>query len=200
MFKNHLPKLGISCTFVDVSSMDKVRSTLTPQTKLVWIEPCTNPTCSLVDVEAIAKVTKEYNVDILVGVDNTFLTPYAFVKQSRAKYMQESSNCIISVCIQKPLGCGADLVFHSISKYLNGHSDVLMGCLLTNMADLAKSFIETQKNFGLTPSSFDAYLVQRALNTLEAKKQHERFLVKSRPNPASSPILSCECNATSPIR
>ena len=103
--QNELPKAGVDVTMVDGSDLAAVRAALRPNTKVVWFEPCTNPTCFLVDIESIAKSVHEYNKDIIVAVDNTFLTPY----------------------VMRPLEKGVDLVFHSMSKYLNGHADVIAG-------------------------------------------------------------------------
>ena len=161
MANNELPKMGVDRTFVDGADMAEVsanlKKALKPNTRLVWFEPCTNPTCLLFDIEAIAKQVHEYNKDIIMAVDNTFLTPY----------------------VMHPLEMGCDLVFHSLSKYLNGHADVIMGTLIMNDAEMADKIKYAQKTRGLVPSAFDCSLLQRALLTFELRMmRHEENAFK----------------------
>ena len=85
MLKNDMPKIGMDVTFVEGDDLDGIKKALKANTKLVWFEPCTNPTVNLVDVEVIANIVHEYNKDIVMAVDNTFLTPYALVSKIRIK-------------------------------------------------------------------------------------------------------------------
>lgn len=84
MFKNDMPKIGVDLTFVLGTDLDEVKAALTSKTKLVWFEPCTNPTVTMVDIAAITRVVKEFNKDILIVVDNTFLSPYAYVSNKQS--------------------------------------------------------------------------------------------------------------------
>jgi cystathionine gamma-lyase len=120
-------------------------SLMTPQTKLVWIETPSNPTLRLVDIRAVADAAHERGV--LVVVDNTFLSPY----------------------IQNPLDLGADVVVHSVTKYLNGHSDVVMGVAATNSEDVAERLRFLQNAGGAVPSPFDCWLARRGIRTLHLR-------------------------------
>jgi len=105
--------IGFQSTFVDMSDLNNVKAAFKPNTKMVWIETPTNPTLRLVDIQGLAKLVKQHPGVILV-VDNTFLSPY----------------------FQNPLALGADIVVHSVTKYLNGHSDVVMGVAVTSNAEI----------------------------------------------------------------
>ena len=96
MCTNYLPKIGIDVDMIDGSQLDKIKAALNSKTKLVWYEPCTNPTCMLNDVETIAKMAHDFNKEIIVGCDNTFLTPYALVR-----ILPKMSISIVSNCIKK---------------------------------------------------------------------------------------------------
>jgi cystathionine gamma-lyase len=132
-------------------------------TKIVWIETPTNPTLRLVDIRAIANITHQHNA-ILV-VDNTFMSPY----------------------FQNPLELGADIVVHSVTKYINGHSDVVMGVAVTNNQEIYNKIKFLQNALGAIPSSFDSWLANRGLKTLHLRmRQHQgnalniaKFLEKS---------------------
>lgn len=115
---------------------------------MIWIETPTNPTLKLVDIAAVAQVVKELP-DCFLTVDSTFMTPY----------------------FQRPLTLGADLVVHSCTKYLNGHSDVIMGAVCLNRKDLADRLRFLQNAIGPVPSPFDCYLVNRSLKTLSLRMQ-----------------------------
>jgi cystathionine gamma-lyase len=100
--------MGIEPAFVDMLDLDKTRAAMRPNTAMVWIETPTNPTLKLIDIRAVAKIAKENNPNAIIVVDNTFASSY----------------------FQSPLELGADIVMHSLTKYMNGHSDVIMASLL----------------------------------------------------------------------
>ena len=137
--------MGIKFTFVDTSDVEAVRNAITDKTKLIWVETPTNPTLKLADIEAIAEVAKEKKV--LYVVDNTFASPY----------------------LQNPLDLGADIVMHSVTKYLGGHSDVVMGALLMNDEELYKNLWFYYNACGGTPGPQDAFLVLRGIKTLHLR-------------------------------
>jgi cystathionine gamma-lyase len=157
-------KNGIDETLTDASDVKNVENALKPNTKLVWIESPTNPLLTLCDITAVSKMVHEKSPGTLVVVDNTFMTPY----------------------LQRPLDLGADIVVHSITKYINGHTDVLMGCAMTNSKKLAEELSFYQMAVGAVPSPFDCYLVNRGIKTLALRmRQHSesglriaRFLSK----------------------
>lgn len=136
--------------FVDATDILNITKAITDKTKMVWIETPTNPTLKLVDIAAVAAVVKKYP-DCFLVVDNTFMTPY----------------------FQRPLVLGADIAIHSCTKYLNGHSDVIMGAACLNRDDLAQKLRFLQNAIGPVPSPFDCYLVNRSLKTLAVRmEQH----------------------------
>ncbi|KAK3285552.1 hypothetical protein CYMTET_6847 [Cymbomonas tetramitiformis] len=139
--------------FKDLSDLAVASAALSPDTKLVWIETPSNPTMKLVDVRAVADIAHEANPKCLVVVDNTFLSPY----------------------FQRPLALGADLVVHSATKYLNGHSDVVMGVICLNDPELHDRLKFLQNAIGGVPSPFDAFMLLRGVKTLHVRmRQHER--------------------------
>jgi len=135
---------GVRVTFSGSIEVD-IRSLIEPSTKLIWIETPSNPTLSLVDIRAVADVAHEFG--ILVVVDNTFLSPY----------------------VQNPLKHGADIVVHSVTKYINGHSDVLMGVAAFNDDGLHDRLGFLQNAIGAVPSPFDCWLAHRVLKTLHLR-------------------------------
>ncbi|XP_071119263.1 cystathionine gamma-lyase-like [Haliotis cracherodii] len=143
-FKYCAVKMGISTTFVDFLDLDKLEAALDCKPKMVWFEEVTNPTLKITDMEAVVAVVRKKVPDALICVDNTFLTPY----------------------LLRPLDLGVDIVMHSITKYMNGHSDVLMGSLATNDANIAQQIKFFQMALGAVPSPFDCFMVQRGLKTL----------------------------------
>lgn len=143
LFRDCVMPRGIDVTFVDCTDLKKVEAAFTPRTKLVWIETPSNPLMKIVDIDAVCKLVKSKS-HALVAVDNTFMSPY----------------------FQKPLLLGADLVLHSLSKYLNGHSDVVMGAICTNSFDLCERLRYFQNAAGAVPSPFDCFLVNRGVKTL----------------------------------
>jgi cystathionine gamma-synthase/cystathionine gamma-lyase len=139
--------LGITTTQVDMSDPANVRAALLPETKLLWIETPTNPMLKLVDIAAVAKVGKAHGATVVV--DNTFATPM----------------------LQRPLSLGADAVLHSTTKYLNGHSDVVGGVILTSDDALAGRLRFLQNAIGAVPGPFDCYLVLRGVKTLPVRME-----------------------------
>jgi len=144
---------GIETSFVDLTDPKILNTTIKANTKLVWIETPTNPTMKMVDIKAIVKIVKEINKDIIIVVDNTFMSPY----------------------FQNPMTLGADICVNSISKYINGHSDVIMGIAVTNSKELSDRLRFIQNSVGAIPSPFDCWLANRGLKTLAIRmRQHEK--------------------------
>uniref|UniRef100_A0A0N4ZJZ5 cystathionine gamma-lyase n=1 Tax=Parastrongyloides trichosuri TaxID=131310 RepID=A0A0N4ZJZ5_PARTI len=138
---------AIEVSSIDMTDVNNVSKELIPNTKMVWLETPSNPHLVVIDINAVVTLVKNYNPDIIVVVDSTFLTPY----------------------FQKPLALGADVVVHSITKYLNGHSDVMMGCCNTNNETIYRHLHLMQTLLGLVPSPFDCYLANRGLKTLHVR-------------------------------
>lgn len=136
---------GIKFHFLDLSKPENITPYINEKTKLVWIETPTNPTMRIIDIEGVAKITKANN--ILLTVDNTFASPY----------------------LQNPIDLGADVVMHSVTKYIGGHSDVVMGALLTNDEKLYKDLFFVYNACGATPGPQDAFLVLRGIKTLHLR-------------------------------
>lgn len=152
-FRVVVTKFGINTTYIDATDLSQVEAAIQENTKIVWVESCTNPLLRMVDVRGLVKLVKSKNKDIIVVVDNTFMTPY----------------------FQRPLEMGADLVLHSVTKYLNGHSDVLMGVICLNDEELEKRLRFVQFAVGMVPSPFDCYLANRGLKTLHLRmREHQR--------------------------
>ncbi|TNE78702.1 MAG: cystathionine gamma-synthase [Bacteroidetes bacterium] len=139
--------LGIKFTFVDMTKPELVEAAITPNTKLIWAETPTNPTLKIIDIAALASIAKKHNA--LLAVDNTFASPY----------------------LQNPMDHGADLVMHSITKYIAGHSDVVMGALVCSDDDLKTRLEFIQNASGATPGPMDAFLVLRGIKTLHIRMQ-----------------------------
>ncbi|OBB37247.1 cystathionine gamma-synthase [Mycobacterium sp. 852002-51961_SCH5331710] len=138
---------GIDYTAVSLADLDAVRAAVTPNTRLILVETPTNPLLSIADISAIARIGADSNVKVLV--DNTFASP----------------------ALQQPLLLGADIVLHSTTKYIGGHSDVVGGALLTNDEELDAAFAFLQNGAGAVPGPFDAYLTLRGLKTLVVRMQ-----------------------------
>lgn len=145
MFNHVLSRLGITFSFVDSRDPDQVRDAMRPETKLVYVETPTNPMMRLCDLEAMAGIAHEGGA--LLVVDNTFATPIN----------------------QRPLEFGADVVVHSTTKYLNGHSDVIGGGLVVNDDPLAADLAFVRKSTGAVPGPMDAWLVLRGMKTLAVR-------------------------------
>ena len=138
---------GVQHTPVALSDLDAVRAAITPRTRLIWVETPTNPLLSIVDIAAIVELGAEHSAKVLV--DNTFASP----------------------ALQQPLTLGADIVLHSTTKYIGGHSDVVGGALITNDEELDVAFAFLQNGAGAVPGPFDAYLTMRGLKTLVLRMQ-----------------------------
>ena len=136
---------GVKVDFVDFGDLNLVRKAFKPTTKIVWAETPTNPTLRICDIAAIAKICKEKKA--LMVVDNTFFTPY----------------------LQNPIDLGADMVVHSITKYIGGHSDVVMGAIMLNDKALYDRLFFTIKSIGSGASPFDCYLALRGSKTLAVR-------------------------------
>jgi cystathionine gamma-lyase len=147
LFTKVYSRQGLTFTFVDPSDPAAVAAAIRPNTKLVWLETPTNPLLRIIDIAACVKVAKQAKV--LVGVDNTFATP----------------------ALQKPLALGADIVVHSTTKYLNGHADVIGGCIIVNDADLHKRLAFLQNAVGAVPAPMDCFLTLRGIKTLHLRMQ-----------------------------
>ncbi|HZU83003.1 MAG TPA: PLP-dependent aspartate aminotransferase family protein, partial [Polyangiaceae bacterium] len=147
LFDKVLARFGVQATYLDMSDPVGVAAAMRPTTRLVWLETPSNPLLKIVDVSAIAAVARSRGVPL--AVDNTFATP----------------------ALQRPLELGATLVVHSTTKYLNGHSDVVGGAVMTSDEALAESLRFLQKSVGAVPSPFDCYLVLRGLKTLAVRMQ-----------------------------
>nr|CAH8824738.1 unnamed protein product [Trichobilharzia regenti] len=147
-------KSNITTTFVDMRDLNLFRQALQENTRLVLIETPSNPLMRLIDISAISSITHDFNKEIIVVVDNTFMSSY----------------------FQRPLDHGADVVLHSLTKYMNGHSDVVMGALVTrNRSELHNQFRFIQMAVGAVPSPFDCMLCLRGLRTLPVRmKAHMR--------------------------
>ena len=147
LFMRVFANYGIDFSYVDLSDAANLEPAIKDNTKLVWIESPTNPMLNIMDVEAIAKITKDKG--LILGVDNTFATPY----------------------LQNPLDLGADVVMHSITKYIAGHSDVVMGGLVTSNETLAKQLYFIQNASGAIPGPQDCFLALRGIKTIHLRME-----------------------------
>ncbi|HTI11216.1 MAG TPA: cystathionine gamma-synthase [Puia sp.] len=145
LFTKIFEKSGIRFHFIDMQDAENIKSYINPNTRLIWAETPTNPLMNIVDIGAVAAIARQHKV--LLCVDNTFASPY----------------------LQNPLDLGADLVLHSATKYLGGHSDVIHGCLVMNDAELREKLYFIQKSCGAVPGPQDCFLVLRGLKTLHVR-------------------------------
>lgn len=142
LFERVLKNNGLEFSYVDLTKPESFAKAVQKNTKLVWLETPTNPTMKLIDIRAISEQAHKHN--ITVAVDNTFMSPY----------------------FQRPLSLGADIVVHSITKYIGGHSDVVGGAVVTNKADIAERLAFLSNSMGGIQATFDAFLCLRSLKTL----------------------------------
>jgi cystathionine beta-lyase len=162
IFKTIFEKYGIKFHFVPMGDLSAVEEKLNKNTKLIWVETPTNPTMKIIDIVAMGEIAKANNV--LLAVDNTFATPY----------------------LQTPLDLGADIVMHSATKYLGGHSDVVMGVLVVKDEEIAKEMYRIQNSSGAVCGPMDSFLVLRGIKTLHLRMREHckngkaiaKFLVK----------------------
>jgi cystathionine beta-lyase/cystathionine gamma-synthase len=151
MFSKVYEKFGIIFHYVDMTDVNKVKEKLGQKTRLIWVETPSNPLMSVVDIRAVADLTSGKSV--MVCVDNTFASPY----------------------LQNPLDFGAHIVMHSVTKYLGGHSDVIMGCLMMNDPDLREQLYFLQKTCGAVPGPQDCFLILRGMKTLHLRMERHCY-------------------------
>lgn len=147
IFRTIFEKYGIKFHFVDMQNLDNIKNVITEKTKLIWVETPTNPMMNIIDIQAVAHIAKSANA--WLAVDNTFATPY----------------------LQNPLDLGADMVMHSVTKYLGGHSDVVMGALIVKDEKLAEEMYRIQNSSGAVTAPMDSFLVLRGIKTLHVRMQ-----------------------------
>ena len=147
IFTTIFEKYGIKFHFVNMLDVQNIEEKINESTKLIWLETPTNPMMNIIDVKKVCDLAHENN--IMVGVDNTFATPY----------------------LQNPLALGADVVMHSVTKYLGGHSDVIMGALVTNDDKIAEEIYRIQNSSGAVCGPMDSFLVLRGIKTLHLRMQ-----------------------------
>ncbi len=147
IFRTIFEKYGIKFHFVGMENADKIGDYCNENTQLIWVETPTNRLMNIIDIVAAAKVAKQYKA--WLAVDNTFATPY----------------------LQNPLDLGADIVMHSVTKYLGGHSDVVMGALVCNDESIAKEIYRIQNSSGAVTAPMDSFLVLRGIKTLHIRMQ-----------------------------
>lgn len=147
MFTKIFAKFGIKFHYVNMQDAQTIRPFINGKTKLIWTETPTNPLMNITDIAAVAAIAKEHK--LILCVDNTFASPY----------------------LQNPLDLGADIVMHSVTKYLGGHSDVIQGCLVMNDPELREQLYFIQKSTGAVPGPQDCFLVLRGIKTLHVRMQ-----------------------------
>lgn len=147
LFTQIFEPIGVEFSFVNMANADLVELSVQSNTRLIWVETPTNPMMNIIDIEAISKVAKKH--ECRLAVDNTFASPY----------------------LQNPLDLGADVVMHSITKFIAGHSDVVMGCLITSDEQLAGQLYFIQKSCGAIPGPQDCFLTLRGIKTLHLRMQ-----------------------------
>lgn len=147
LFTKIFEQFGIKFHFVGMTSISEIEKRITTNTKLIWVETPTNPMMNVIDIEAVAQLSKKHH--LLLAVDNTFATPY----------------------LQQPLDLGADIVMHSATKYLGGHSDVVLGALVVKDAELAEKLYFIQNASGAVCGPMDSFLTLRGIKTLHVRMQ-----------------------------
>ena len=147
LFLKVFEKFGLKFHFVNMQDPKNILPLINKNTKLIWTETPTNPLINIIDIAAVSAIARQHKV--LLAVDNTFATPY----------------------LQNPLDLGADIVMHSVTKFLGGHSDVIQGCLVMNDSELREKLYFIQKSSGAVPGPMDCFLVMRGLKTLHVRMQ-----------------------------
>lgn len=147
MFKRVYERFGIKFHFIDLTNTATIQAYLNSKTKLIWLETPSNPLMNIIDIQFYVDIAKKQN--ILLAVDNTFASPY----------------------LQNPLDMGADIVMHSVTKYLGGHSDVIMGALITNDEKLHQDLAFIHNSCGAVPGPQDSFLVLRGIKTLHLRME-----------------------------
>ncbi len=157
IFDDILPKKGINTKYFDATNPETIRSVIDDKTKLIWLESPTNPLLRVCDIKKIVDTAKEINKDILVAIDNTFLSPY----------------------FQKPLDLGVDIVVHSTTKYVGGHSDLIGGAIIVKDKTLYDKLWFIHNGIGVNPSPFNDWLALRGLKTLSVRmEKHQENALK----------------------
>ncbi|HRG51640.1 MAG TPA: cystathionine gamma-synthase [Bacteroidia bacterium] len=151
MFTKVFANYGIKFHFIDMKDVNNIKKYVNKNTKLIWLETPTNPTMQIIDIEACSKIAKENK--LICAVDNTFASPF----------------------LQNPLALGADIVMHSVTKYLGGHSDVIMGALCLNDDELYQQLAFIHNSCGATPGPMDSFLVLRGIKTLHLRMERHCF-------------------------
>jgi cystathionine gamma-lyase/cystathionine beta-lyase len=151
MFTKIYENYGIKFHFINLTDANNIKKYINANTKLIWAETPTNPTMQIIDIEACSKIAKENN--LILAVDNTFASPY----------------------LQNPLALGADIVMHSVTKYLGGHSDVVMGALVMNDDKLHEQIYFILNSCGANPGPMDCFLVMRGIKTLHLRMERHCF-------------------------
>jgi cystathionine gamma-lyase len=151
MFTKVFEPFGLKFHFVDMKDPAAIRKHVNSKTKLIWLETPTNPTMQIIDIEACAKIAKEFK--LILAVDNTFASPF----------------------LQNPTNLGADIVMHSVTKYISGHSDVIMGALCVNDEKLYTDLAFIHNSCGATPGPMDSFLVLRGVKTLHIRMERHCF-------------------------
>ncbi len=147
LYEQIMRNFGLDFTYLDTSDAELIKEAIKPNTKLIYVETPTNPMLGISDLEALSKIGKTNN--IMTCVDNTFMSPY----------------------FQNPLDFGIDIVLHSSTKYINGHCDVIGGCLITSDDSIAEKLKFLQNSIGSVPAPFDCFLILRAIKTLPLRMQ-----------------------------
>ena len=150
LFDRFLSEKGLSFTFVDMTKPEQIQAAFRPETRVIWIETPSNPLLKVIDIAAVVALARQHNV--MTICDNTFLSPY----------------------LQRPLDFGVDIVMHSTTKYINGHSDVVGGCVISRTPETAKRVAWICNALGLSCSPFDAWLVLRGLKTLGCRMEAQQ--------------------------
>ena len=147
LFTKIFENYGIKFHFVDMSNLDSIPNLINKNTKMIWAETPTNPMLNIVDIRSLSSISKKYN--LIFVVDNTFATPF----------------------LQKPLDLGADIVMHSLTKFMGGHSDVVMGAAICNDENIAEKLFFIQNSCGAVAGPMDCFLVLRGIKTLHVRMQ-----------------------------
>jgi cystathionine gamma-lyase len=151
MFTKVFANYGIKFHFINMTDANNIKNYVNANTKLIWVETPTNPTMQIIDIAACAKIAKDAGA--MIAVDNTFASPY----------------------LQNPLALGADIVMHSVTKYLGGHSDVVMGALVMNDDKIYEQLAFIHNSCGATPGPMDSFLVLRGIKTLHLRMERHCF-------------------------
>lgn len=145
IMETYFSRFGVESTYITTSNIDNIRKAIKPNTKVLYIETPTNPTMEITDIEACVKIAREHN--LVLVIDNTFCSPY----------------------LQRPIEMGADVVFHSMTKFINGHADIVAGIIITRTEELYKKIRPAMVGMGCNMDPHQAYLVLRGLKTLSIR-------------------------------